>query len=376
MPAESASSGPFGGPIRVAFVLPGLHRVQRGAEIAFESVAQELGRMSDFAVTLIGSGQERADANYRFVHCPCVPRERFEGWFRFPPFRDECVWEEATFVARLLSRYDPRDFDVNVTCSYPFVNWLLRLRRHHKSPQHVFVTQNGDWPVQARNSEFRAFGCDGLVCINPVYFERHKSRTKIWLIPNGVHPERFHQAAPDRTSLGLREDARVVLIVSALIPSKRVLEGIRAISEMPDVHLVVAGNGPLRDEVDAQGRRLMGPRFQRVEVPFDRIPVLYASADALLHMSLNEPFGNVYVEALASGLPVVTHDWESTRWLFEGHGFLVDTTDPAAVRQGVEQALAHRSPEDAAGRRALADRRFTWRAVAEEYAKCFRTLVH
>ena len=42
------------------------------------------------------------------------------------------------------------------------------------------------------------------------------------------------------------------------------------------------------------------------------MPGLYRSAEVLLHMSVDEPFGNIYVEALASGLPVVTHDGSST----------------------------------------------------------------
>ena len=43
-------------PLRVLFALPGLHRVVRGAEVAFESVAREIARTPGYGVTLVGSG--------------------------------------------------------------------------------------------------------------------------------------------------------------------------------------------------------------------------------------------------------------------------------------------------------------------------------
>ncbi len=362
--------------IRVAFLLPGLHRVARGAEVAFESIAQELSGIPGFSVTLIGSGTQRSASAYNFIHSSCVTRERFERWPRFPPFRSEYGWEEATFAACLGSRYDPSAYEATVTCSYPFLNWLLRVKRFNgRRPKNIFVTQNGDWPVQARNSEFRWFNCDALVCTNPVYFDRHKHRSAAYLIPNAVDPERFIEVSADRERWGLKSTDKVVLLVSALVPNKRVLEGIRAVARMDDVHLIVAGDGPLRAQVDASGAALMGNRFRRVTVPFQRMPTLYRSADVLLHMSKDEPFGNVYVEALAAGLPVVAHDWSSTRWLFEDQGFLVDTDNDEKIADAVKDSLEEQSREVVAARLALVNRRFTWRAVAAEYARCIRAIV-
>src|SRR5689334_15448756 len=111
--------------MRILFALSGLHRVHRGAEVAFISIATELASRGD-EVTLIGSGPEEEARPYRYIQAPAISRERFERWPRLPMFRSETVWEEATFIPGLLRKYDPAAYDLTVTCSYPFTNWALR----------------------------------------------------------------------------------------------------------------------------------------------------------------------------------------------------------------------------------------------------------
>ena len=86
---ETHLNGTRPAPVRILFALPGLHRVRRGAEIAFESLATELARRDDCEVTLVGSGEARAGTPYRFVRARCRSREKFESWPRVPLFRDQ-----------------------------------------------------------------------------------------------------------------------------------------------------------------------------------------------------------------------------------------------------------------------------------------------
>ncbi len=353
--------------LRVLFALPGLHRVGRGAEAAFEAVARELARRPDFAVTLAGSGPPRADEPYRFIHVPVRPRERFEYWPRVPPLRNEYRWEELTFIPPLWRAVRPADYDVTVTCSYPFVNWALRLRRRAGRPRHVFVTQNGDWPAQRRNAEYRFFSCDGLVCTNPAYYERQKLAWRCALIPNGMDARRFVPGPADRAAFGLPDGVPVVLMVSALIPSKFVAAGVQAVAALPGAHLVVAGDGPQRLAVDTLAARLLPGRFTRLTTTPDRMPALYRCADLFLHLSRDEAFGNVYVEALATGLPVVGHDYPTARWILGEYGRLVDTTADVLTTEALRLALA--GPNRAEERHAFAAARYDWPAVGALYAR-------
>ena len=359
--------------LRVLFALPGLHRVSRGAEAAFENVARQLAGRDDFEVTLIGSGTEREGEPYRFLHAPMKPRERFEKWPRLPPLRSEYRWEELTFIPGLWRTIHPADFDVTLTCSYPFVNWALRMRRRGGKPRHVFVTQNGDWPAQRRNAEYKLFSCDGLVCTNPEYFERQKNTWRCALIPNGMDAARYTPGPPDRAAFHLPSGVPVVLMVSALIPSKFVAAGVRAVARLPGVHLVVAGDGPQRDEVDGLARDLLPGRFTRLTTTMDRMPALYRCADVFLHLSRDEAFGNVYIEALATGLPVVGHDYPTARWILGEFGRLVDTTDDQRTADALQAALS--APREPDRRHAFAADRYDWPAVGAHYADFLRKVV-
>jgi glycosyltransferase involved in cell wall biosynthesis len=360
--------------MRILFALPGLHRHDRGAEVAFISLAEQLTGLGE-SVTLIGSGGQRGSAPYRFIQAGSLARENFELFPSVPFFRDDCAYEELTFVPGLLRNYRPSDFDVTLACGYPFVNWTLRrptLGKHR--PPHVFVTQNGDWPAYANNAEYRFFGCEGLVCTNPDFYDRTKHRWHAELIPNGVDCERFLPGANQRTDFGLPEDRLVVLMVSALIPSKRVAAGIEAVSKISDCHLVVAGDGPMRAEIDALAADLLPGRFTRLSVPPQKMPGLYRSADVFLHLSKIEPFGNVFLEAMACGLPIVGCDSPRLRWIVGENEFLVQSDSPVDTAKAIEQAGTALSSAQRADRLQRATT-FSWKQIAKRYQDFLQTII-
>jgi glycosyltransferase involved in cell wall biosynthesis len=371
--SESDEDSP---PIRVLFALPGLHRINRGAEVAFESVAQCLGQLPGFQVTMIGSGHPREGTAYEFRHAGAVLRTWFRNWPKVPLLRHDCMYEELTFILGLRRAYSPGEFDITVTCSYPYTNWLLRGRRHAKGlPRHIFVTQNGDWPLRARNREFRYFDCDGLICTNPGFYEAHRTRWNSELIPNGVDPTLFRPGVSERARFGLPDNQPIVLMVSALIPAKRVVEAVQAVAPIRDAYLVIAGDGPLANEVDVIGNAQLQGRYQRLRLRHDEMPALYRSADVFLHMAQNESFGNVYVEALSSGLPIVAEDCQLTRWALGDRATLVHTERMAEVTEALREVLRARSHWDPGRSHDEAAGRFSWDAIAHSYGEFFRRIV-
>lgn len=353
--------------MRIAFVLPGLHRVARGAEIAFEAVARELARYDDCEITLFGSGYPRKDDPYQFIHIDNRHRQQFESWPSIPLFRNAYVYEEFTFALNFLTQYRPDDFDATVTCSYPFLNWLLRSRQRKQRPAHIFVTQNSDYPAVSERREYQFFGCDGLVCTNPEYFERNQDRWPCALITNGVEPSRFHPGIADRASLGLPEKQPIALMVSALIPSKRVLSGIKAAAGVEGLHLVICGDGPERSQAETVASQLMPGRTHFKTLSHEQMPAIYRAADVFLHLSLDEPFGNVYLEALATGLPIVTHDRDVTQWIVEDTAILVNSHNLDQIAAGLRKALEVNNKTDVEARLTLISQRFQWSQIGSHY---------
>jgi glycosyltransferase involved in cell wall biosynthesis len=351
--------------MRLLFALPGLHSFDRGAEIAFTAVASELSR-TGHDVTLIGSGEERPGGAYRYLRAPLIRRERFERFPNFPPVRSETSWEEASFIPGFLKVYRPQDYDVTMTCAYPFLNWVLRARKHRgRRPKHVFITQNGDWAARSNHREYRFFGCDGLVCINPDYFEANRQRYRCVLIPNGVDLSRFSHGPSTRAAFDLPDDEPVVLMVSALIESKMVATGIEAVAKLPGVHLAVAGDGPLREPLRALAKRVLPGRFHNFTVSADRMPDLYRSATTFLHLSRDESFGNVFVEAMASGIPTVAWDLPRTKWITGDTARLVRDGDTAAMVEVIADTIDRPPAADMIAVRAA---EFSWTAIARQYA--------
>jgi glycosyltransferase involved in cell wall biosynthesis len=122
-----------------------------------------------------------------------------------------------------------------------------------------------------------------------------------------------------------------LLYAGRLSPEKGVLDLVEAANGLP---LVVAGDGPLRDQVpDALGF-----------VPHDELERLFDSAAVVVCPSHREGFGVVCAEAMAHGRPVVATAVGGLRDLVvDGEtGLLVPPLDPAALRAALERLLADR----------------------------------
>ena len=353
--------------MKLLFALSGFHKYERGAEVALMSVAEAMAASGD-DVTVMGSGEARPGTSYKFEHVGSLPREKFEKWPHFPTLRSETAWEDASYAVNLLRKYEPADYDAVITCAFPFTHWALR-RPAAKKPLQIFVTQNGDWPAFSNQSEYRTFSCDGLICTNPDYFERNYAKWRCAVVPNGVDLARFKPGPGNRERFGIADGKRIILMVSAFIESKRVLAGIMAVSQMPDAFLIVAGDGPLRDEAQALADTLMPSRFLRVSLAAKDMPTLYQSADAFLHLSLLESFGNVFLEAWASGLPIVAHDSDRIRWILGDYGNLCDTQNEQQLVHALKAAVASTPPKTQSG-----IERFAWSNIAQEYRSFIKSL--
>jgi glycosyltransferase involved in cell wall biosynthesis len=204
-------------------------------------------------------------------------------------------------------------------------------------------------------------------------------------VPKGVDARAFH---PDGSELRkpLRLDRRrVVLVVARLVPIKNVALLIEAIAtvrtHVPDVHLVVVGDGPEGAALRARAAQLGLAEAVTFagSIPHEDTPPFYRSADVFALSSDFDNSPNAILEAMASGLPVVATDVGGVRHFVHDPmgGAVVPRGDAAALAYAIERFLVQPDAARAAGsyNRARASSDFSWRASATELLDVYRRVI-
>ena len=176
---------------------------------------------------------------------------------------------------------------------------------------------------------------------------------KIEVVGNGIDASLFspQDRGACRTALGLPENAKVLVSVGGLVPRKGFHRVIEVLPELrktfPDlVYLIVGGGsaeGDKRRELGEQVRRLKLEdcvRFLGFRAP-DELPAILSAADVFVLATSNEGWANVFLEAMACGLPVVTTDVGGNREVVcdENLGTVVPFADSTALSAALSESL-------------------------------------
>jgi len=279
----------------------------------------------------------------------------------------------------------------------PFVTGWMGLRyarRYGKPLVYTYHTQLEAYahyvPFEPNATRFaasqltRAFAnhADAVVVPTPAMAVRLRElhvTARIEVVPSGIDVARFGVGRRDeklRRDLGTREGDRMLLYVGRLAREKSVELLIRALAQAADdsLRLVIAGDGPLRDELERFARECGVAETTRFlgTVARERLPDLYASADAFVMPSMTETQGLVLAEALAAGAFVIASDAPQNREVLGGAGRLVAPTAEAFAAAFAALDGTAADPDDA--RRAA--RRFSIEAQVDRMEALYAGLIH
>ncbi len=212
---------------------------------------------------------------------------------------------------------------------------------------------------------------DIFVCLTKPQFHWAKKATlwqnqKFAVIPNGVDLKKFN---PKGSKIKLKLPKPIVLLVGAAEPNKRVEQGILAVSKLKNLSLLWIGTGPLEQKLELLGKKLLGDHFLHLRIPYSKIPSYYRSADLFtLCSESSEAFGIVYLEALASGLPVVATDDASRHKILRDSAIYVKNPDNLTeYAEALKQALRNKWGQ----KPVIQAQKFSWDTIALEYEKLF-----
>ena len=147
------------------------------------------------------------------------------------------------------------------------------------------------------------------------FLESNRFRN-VRLLRRAVDTKLFHPSRRDealRAEWGLRENGIAVIYIGRIAPEKNLDLAVRAFRAIqarhPGAKFVLVGDGPARKPLSIAHPDFVFAGMRRG----DDLARHYASGDLFLFPSLSETFGNVTLEALASGVPVVAYDYGAAR---------------------------------------------------------------
>lgn len=183
-------------------------------------------------------------------------------------------------------------------------------------------------------------------------------------IPNGVDLTKFNKLQ------GMQGSTLQVLCVGALTKQKRIDLVIKAVAKIDSAKLLVVGDGELKSNIENLGADLLGDRFTLKSVKFEQMPRIYQQANVFTLVSApSESFGNVFVEAMASGLPIVATDDPVRREIIGEAGIFIDPENLDEYANALKKALEL----DWANKPRTQSEKFSWDKIALEYEKLFNT---
>jgi glycosyltransferase involved in cell wall biosynthesis len=387
--------------MRVAFVMPGVGVVRRGAEAFVVELCQGLGALPGFEVHLFCRGP--APVPHTLIHA--LPRDQplIGALYRATRlgrkaldslFLDPLSLEWATAALSALPHLWRGGFDVVVMEGGLVGAWLCRLLRRRRGMPFVDIAHGMDPKWEGAFARQRPDRVVAFTAAAAEMVRRQAPGAAIVVIPHGIDLERWRRPAREAPSgalppAGLPPSPHAeplpgqpggppglphpqVLCVGAVDALKRMHLAVEAVARLPSGgSLTVLGEGPDAAALDSlAAERLGAGRYLRRVVPREEMPAWYGAADCFTLPSRTESFGLVYLEALACGVPVVAPDDAVRREVIGDAGLLCDVTDAAAYSGALAAALA-RDWGDLPRRRA---ERFPIAATVTAYAELLTSL--
>ena len=254
---------------------------------------------------------------------------------------------------------------------------LFNLRWIWKSPPRLLITNGGPFsPNRYKRYDFTHQ-------LTPFYYEEAIragiSKEKMAVIPIPVDTTMFNYAPPSvfREKFGIPEDVYLIVSVGAMNKyHKRMHWLINETAKLNgEVYLLIVGE--IEDEtpeIKSLGREKLSNNIKFLTLNHREMPQVYKAADLFVLASTVEAFGMVFLEAMASGLPIIAHDHPNQRWILGDAGHFVDMEQEGELAKNIAEFMADKEKAKRLGEkgRERAERIFSWDILAQKYIEMYK----
>jgi UDP-glucose:(heptosyl)LPS alpha-1,3-glucosyltransferase len=333
-----------------------------GAE-RFVSRALEALRSRDVRLTLI-TREWRGGEGFDVITCN--------------PFYIGRLWRDWSFARAVCRRLEQESFDLvqsheRISCCDVYRagdgvhrEWL-RQRARTQGALGRLATALNPYHYYVKAAEKRLFGnarLKAVICNSKMVKDEIRNyfgvaEEKLRVIYSGVdtrvfHPDLKRQRAAVRAQYVVPENAALFLFVGSGFARKGVSTLLEAMARLSaDAYLLVVGHDKNLEKYQARAQQLgLGSRVRFAGRQGDVKP-FYGAADGLVLPTLYDPFPNVALEAMASGVPVITSSKCGAAELIRDgeNGFVCDALDSIALSERMRQ-LADREKAERIGKAA------------------------
>jgi len=205
------------------------------------------------------------------------------------------------------------------------------------------------------------------------------SQVKIDVIPNGVDIEKFH-SVPE--NMAKKSDIIRLVTVGRLSITKRVdilIDAVKILIEQgKKVKLLIVGGGFLKGSLEklaAQKNPANSIEFKGI-VDSEQMPQLYQNSDLYVSATMQEGMSNAMLEAMASGLPIITTQCEGIDELIKDNGIIVKNETADGIAKAILELVTNTGKLEAMSRAARKhSENFTWASVSQEYLKLYQKIL-
>lgn len=339
--------------IKIAILCNGYGRVERGAERFTQEFYDHLKNDIDIEIFSIQD-----------------TKTKFRDDFKLPWRNGRAYLESYYFGKKWYDMYyKNKMYDVVINnAGFPCSYWL---NKHRKMTGTPFVTRARGGGREETFSRY--FKPNHMIFLS----EYHRSRIdngkiKTVVIPNAIDIKEFTKKRP-KSKLVDGMDTPIFLSTSALVKFKRNELIIKAVAKLGKGSLVQTSKGNLQECTVKLGEDMLGDRFKYTGViSREEILRLYQSCNIFVSASKKEAFGVVYLEAMASGLPVVTQEDKRRAEIIGNAGCLVDCEYISLFTD----ALSDASKKDWGNEPLTQAKKYEWCNIKENYLDLLRMVVN